>query len=112
MKVTDLNAVRAEVEAQLSDDEWKILEYLTLEKSTLVVMNIYNTNDIVKAFGQDFEDSISVISNNRRISTIYNFHGSYWKTDIDICGYQNLQEDIASILIVLDAAINRMEAFV
>lgn len=112
MKVIDLNAVRAEVEAQLSDDEWKILEYLTFGQSTLVVLNIYNTNDFVKAFGQDIEDSISIISNNRRISAIHGSHASYWKTDTDICEYKNLQEDITSILIVLEAAINRMEAFI
>lgn len=112
MKVTDLNAIKAEVEAQLSDDEWKILEYLTFGQSTLVVLNIYNTNDFVKGFGQDIEESISIISNNRKISAIHGSHASYWKTDIDICGYKDLKEDIKSILIVLDAAINRMEAFI
>lgn len=112
MKVTDLNEIRDEIIDQLSDEEWKILEYLTFDQSILVVLNIYNTNDFVKAFGQDIEDSISIISNNRRISAIHGSHASYWKTDTDICEYNNLQEDIASILIVLEAAINRMEAFV
>ena len=112
MKETDLNAIKAEVEAQLSDDEWKILEYLTLDQATIVVLNIYNTNAFAKAFGQDVEDSISIISNNRRISAIHGSHASYWKSDQDICAYQSLQDYIGEILIVLDAAINRMEAFV
>lgn len=111
MKENDLNAVRTEIESQLDDQDWRILDYLTRDQATLVVCNIYNTNDSAKGFGQDFEDCISIISSRQRISAIASGAHSFYKSETPLCMYQNLADDVHQILIVMEAAIQRMETF-
>lgn len=111
MKQTDLNAVRNEVESQIRDQEWSVLNYLTRDEAVLAVCNVYNVNDWAKGFGQDFRDQISIISSEKRISTIANGSHSYYKSDTPLCQYEDLADDIHQILMVLETAIQRMEAF-
>lgn len=111
MKVTDLNQIRDEAKTQLEDGEWLILNYVQLDVAALMVTNIYLMADQVSGFGQDIRRSISVISNNSRISTIADGTASYYKHDGVICAYEDLEGDIGEILMVLEASIQRMITF-
>lgn len=109
MKETDLNAIHTEIQTQLNENPWKVLEYLSIEDATILVMNIYLTNDSQKGHGQDFINSLSVISSQTRIAVIKGKNSSFFKSDLPLCQYNQLWEDIEQILIVLDASIERME---
>lgn len=109
MKESDLNAVRQEVQDQLLQSNWSILEYVDLDDAIMLVSNIYFTSDRLKGFGQDVEGVISVISSRFRISVIIDEASSFWKDDEPICQYNNLDEDIGEILLCLQAAIERAE---
>lgn len=111
MKFTDLNQIYSEALAQLEGQEWAVLDYLSVENAAWAVSAIYQTNDLDKGFGQDFEGSISIISSRKRISVIANGTSSYYKQDAPLCEYESLPDDIAEILMVLETAIQRMETY-
>lgn len=108
MKETDYNVVRTEALAVIQTDEWQITNYVDDEVASVIVANIYWMADLVSGFGQDIPNIISVISNNSRISVIADGAASFYKHDGNICEYQNLQNDIHEIMIVLETAIQRM----
>lgn len=110
MKVNDLNQILTEATSQLTESEWSILEYVDLRTAAIMVLNIYLTNDILNGFGQDVGGAISVISSRYRIATIANRHHSYYKSEIPICDYEELDVDIHDILFCIQISIDRMES--
>lgn len=110
MKVTDYNEVWQEVETQLQVTEWSILNYVSLDVATMLVVNMYLTGDILKGLSQGIPNSISVISSDDRISVIVDGCASFYKSDGPMCQYEDLSDDIEQILMILDAALVRMEA--
>lgn len=107
-KVTDYNEVLNEVKQQLTDQEWAITEYMTIDNAAVIVANIYMMSDICVGFGQDVGNSVSVISSIRRISVIYDGRCGMFKHHEDLCVYDSLSDDISVILMVLQAAFDRM----
>lgn len=107
-KVTDYNEIMTEVTTQLSENEWSILDYVDEETAKLIVTNIYTSNDVMKGYGQDIRGWISVISSRYYISVIRADEMGMFKSDVPICGYENLSEDIAQILMIMQAAFDRM----
>lgn len=121
MKETDYSVIQQEISSQLLENEWSILEYLESDKCIIAICNIYTTNDLVSGFGQDYkyEDAetssngykkLSIISSAERISIITDSKMSYYKTDLPICGYESLEQDIFNILMVIQAVLDRMES--
>ncbi len=121
MKITDYSVIQNEIQNQLLDQDWSIEEYLNEAAIMLAVANIYTTNDLVSGFGQDFrktdgaggesiEQKISIISNRDRISIILDSHMSYYKSDVPICGYENLEEDIAYIFMIIQLVLDRIDS--
>jgi len=109
MKVSDLNQILTEATSQLMEQEWSILEYVDLSTAAIMVMNIYMMNDILNGFGQDVGGAISVISSTYRIATIANRHHSFYRCDLPICDYEELDVDIHEILLCIQTSIDRME---
>ena len=107
-KVTDYNKVLNEAKQQMADQEWIITEYMSLDNAAIIVANIYMMNDICVGFGQDVDNSVSVISSLRRISVIYDGQCGMFKHHEDLCLYESLSDDIGVILMVLQAAFDRM----
>lgn len=107
-KVTDYNEVLNEVKQQLADQEWAITEYMPTDNAAIVVANIYLMNDLCVGFGQDIDNSVSVISSLRRISVIYDGRCGMFKHHEDLCVYESLSDDISVIMMVLQAAFDRM----
>lgn len=109
MKVTDYNEIKTAVFHYLTENGSQALDYLTIDQCTLAVTMIYLTNDIDYALGQDFIGNLSILSTPHRIAIIFLGHHSFYKTDGDICHYEDLESDISSIVTYLDAALARWE---
>lgn len=107
-KVTDYNEILNEVKQQMTGQEWTITEYMSMDSAAIIVANIYMMNDMCVGFGQDVDNSVSVISSLRRISVIYDGQCGMFKHHEDLCVYESLSDDISVILMVLQAAFDRM----
>lgn len=111
MKVTDLNQVQAMVITQVEQQEWDLLDYVSEEIAVQLIVNIYMMNDQTSGYGQDMNNGFSVISSRQRIAVIYEGHHSSFKHAQPLCMYEDLYADIETILIVMQAAIERMQCY-
>lgn len=109
-KVTDLDVVYNAAYRALYNEGCVVLDYLTIEEAARAMTLIYVTNDMVTGFGQDYTNNIHILSSPTRIAIIYQGHHSYYKTDGNICQYEDLCEDIEAIRVTLDVALARWEA--
>lgn len=121
MKITDYTVIQSEIETQLLEQDWTIEEYLPDTTIVIAVANIYTTADMGTGFGQDFtyttsgmggdvSHKLSIISNNQRISIISEDGMSYYKSDVQICGYEDLTEDIYNIFVIIQTVFDRINA--
>lgn len=119
MKITDYSVIQKEIEQQLLEQDFTIEEYLSETAIVIAVANIYTTGDLVSGFSQDFKYDVSpivpeqykrlsIISTNVRISIILDGEMSYYKSDVPICGYENLTEDIGVILMDIQTVLDRI----
>lgn len=108
-KVTDYSTVATEIDAQLDATAYEIDALLGREIATLCVLNIYMTNDLCTGFGQDFNQRVSIISSRQRISVIVDHHSSNFKDDFPLCQYVDLTDDVHEILMILQAAYDRIQ---
>lgn len=110
MKVLDSTIVLAEIESQMKETGYDIENILGLSVAKIVVLGVYMTNDLTSGYGQDFRDlGFSVISSRNGISVICGACMSMYKDSLPLCGYDNLSEDIASILNAIQAALDRID---
>ena len=121
MKVTNYNEIDAMVRKLLPEKCPDLLEKLGEERSVWCVMAIYLMNDVTSGYGQDFTLShevyhtirrplVSVISSPNKISVIDCYEMSYYTDSYNVCGYENLEEDISSILIWIQTAFDRISS--
>lgn len=121
MKISDYSVIQNAIRNELLSQEWSLSGYLNEAAILLAVANIYTTNDLVSGFGQDFRctvggadeeisQKISIITNRERISIILDSRMSYYKSDVPICGYENLDEDIAYIFMIIQLVLDRIDA--
>lgn len=121
MKETDYNLIASEISTQLDSGSCELPAMIGTDASILCVMGIYLSNDITSGYGQNFNTDagfsgegasgkVSVISSPERISVITLDGMSFYKSDIPICGYESLDEDIANILIIIQAVLDRISA--
>ena len=119
MKITDYSVIQQEIEQQLLEQDFTIEEYLSDTAIVTAVANIYTTGDLITGFSQDFKYDVSpivpgqykrlsIISTNVRISIILDDGFSYYKSDVPICGYENLTEDIGVILMIIQTVLDRI----
>lgn len=110
MKELDSTIVLAEIESQMESTGYDIQNILGLSIAKIVVLGVYMTNDLTSGFGQDFRDlGFSVISSSRGVSVICGGSMGMYKDSFPMCGYENLSEDIAAILIAIQAAIEKAD---
>lgn len=119
MKITDYSVIQQEIEQQLLEQDFTIEDYLSETAIVIAVANIYTTGDLITGFSQDFKYDVSpivpeqykrlsIISTNVRISIILDDGFSYYKSDVPICGYENLTEDIGVILMIIQTVLDRI----
>ena len=121
MKETNYSVIAKEINSQLSDNSYDIVSMIGTEATIICVMGIYLSNDITSGYGQNFntdvgyfgygsDGKVSVISSPERISVITIEGMSYYKSDIPICGYESLDEDITNILILIQTVLDRISS--
>lgn len=121
MKETDFNVIASEIVTQLDSVSCELPALIGHNATILCVMGIYLSNDITSGYGQNFNTDagysgegangkVSVISSPERISVITIDGMSYYKSDIPICGYESLDEDIANILILIQTVLDRISS--
>lgn len=121
MKEHDYNVIREEIAQQIADSGNSLVEWIGVENTIMAVLNIYMSNDITTGFGQDYYvrndeiDSenpikVSVISSPTRISIIIDDQMSYYRENEGVCVYNDLEDDIHEILMLIDAVIARIES--
>ena len=120
-KVTVLEDVIQCIDTQLTNGDYTIDNLLGRERANWCVLAIYQTNDVTRGYGQDWrvyvnendiqrEVKVSVISSPNRISVILDNQMSYYQDNYDVCGYEDLEEDVKSILTMMQAAFDRIES--
>lgn len=109
MKVTDLNQIQAAAAAYIEENGSELLSYLTLEETVDVFVMIYITNDQQCGHGMDFIGNLSIIASRQRIAIIFLGHHSFYKFEAPMCAYNDIDEDMHVIGMVIDAALERWE---
>lgn len=110
MKELDLKVICEEIETQISQKDYNLVDLVGSTLTEMIVMNIYLTNDVLKAHGQNLDEmQLSVISTKRKISVIYAGAMSWMKDYADICTYEDLSEDISNILGCIQVCFDRMD---
>ena len=106
-KILNLTQVNEAAWDMLDGNDMLILDFLTREQAAKLLTALYETNDVASGYAVDFENNISVIASQNRISIIYQGHHSYYKHDGPICEYESLEDDLQEILFVLTTALDR-----
>lgn len=120
-KVTNFQTIADVIYHELALTNYDIETLIGTDCTVWAVMGIYLNNDKTSGFGQDFKVmtlglesnlavKLSVISSRNRISVILEGEMSYYSDNVDLCGYESLEEDIQAILLWIQTAIDRINA--
>lgn len=120
-KVTNFQTIADVIYHELALNNYDIETLIGTDCTVWAIMGIYLNNDKTAGFGQDFKVmtlglesnlavKLSVISSRNRISVILEGEMSYYSDNVDLCGYESLEEDIQAILLWIQTAIDRINA--
>lgn len=120
-KVTNFQTIADVIYHELALTNYDIETLIGTDCTVWAVMGIYLNNDKTSGFGQDFKVmtlglesnlavKLSVISSRNRISVILEGEMSYYSDNVDLCGYESLEEDIQAILLWIQTAIDRINS--
>lgn len=120
-KITDLEVLRYAVVAQLAMQDSHLLSLIGENCAIWCVMGIYLTNDLTSGYGQSFKpqkpsddfgqvDKVSIISYRNGVSVILDSASSKYQDSVDLCGYENLNEDVHAIVMYINTAIERINS--
>lgn len=121
MKSSTYSDIMVIIEEQLDNVAEELRELMGDDNLKAAILNIYMCSDLVYAFGQDYvmQDfsldtgqigRISLISTRYSISLIIGNVSSSFKYDMQICLYVDMEDDIATIILVLNAAFDRLNS--
>lgn len=121
MKSSTYSDIMVIIEEQLDNVAEELRELMGDDNLKAAILNIYMCSDLVYAFGQDYvmQDfsldtgqigRISLISTRYSISLIIGNVSSNFKYDMQICLYVDIEDDIATIILVLNAAFDRLNS--
>lgn len=121
MKETDLNVVLQKAQATIEMDYPGIDVAFGPECAALLITNVYMMNNLTTGYGQDVKVAgmtdekgkplkASLISSTDLISVILPEGASHYRADLPLCGYENLDEDIANICMITQAVLDRIYA--
>lgn len=110
MKEFDLKKIIEEIEIQLDSNDYDLEALIGRSLTIMMVLEIYLTNDIIDAHGQDLKElGVSIITTRYRCSIIIGGQMSWYKVEYPICDYQSLQDDVQSILNLIQVVIDRID---
>lgn len=119
-KVTDLSAIQQAIADMIDEKCPNLVEYIGRDAAIFCVLAIYQTNNLCRGYGQDFDnlagrewiggaEKVSVISFEQGVSVIVDSASSRYQDRFAMCGYENLDEDLTQICICIQAAFDRMQ---
>lgn len=120
-KVTNFQTIADAIYHELALNDYDIETLIGTDCTVWAVMGIYLNNDKTSGYGQDFKSittyvnsnlnvNLSIISSRNRVSVIFDGQMSYYTDNVDLCGYESLEEDIQAILLWIQTAIDRINA--
>lgn len=120
-KVRDLEVLKDAVVSQLAMQDSHLLSLIGEDCAIWCVMGIYLSNDQTSGYGQDYKpqtpsedfgqvNKVSVISFKNGVSVIIDDQSSRYQDNVDLCGYENLNEDVHAIVMYIDTAIERINS--
>ena len=120
-KVKDLEVLKNTIISQVGMLDCYLLDLIGEDCTIWCIMGIYLTNDQTSGYGQDFTpketsdlfgyvEKVSVISVRNGISVIIDGQSSRYQDNVNLCGYNDLNEDIHAIVMYVDTAIERINA--
>lgn len=120
-KVRELVILKDAVISQLAMQNSHLLSLIGEDCAIWCVMGIYLTNDQTSGYGQSFKpqepsedfgqvNMVSIISYRNGVSVIIDNQASKYQDNVDLCGYENLNEDVHAIVMYIDTAIERINA--
>ena len=120
-KVRDLEVLKNTIISQVGMLDCYLLDLIGEDCTIWCVMGIYLFNDQTSAYGQDFTpqepsedfgqvDKVSIISFRNGVSVYIDGRSSRYQDNVDLCGYNDLEEDIHAIVMYVDTAIERINS--
>lgn len=120
-KVRELVILKDAVISQLAMQDSHLLSLIGEDCAIWCVMGIYLTNDQTSGYGQSFKpqepsedfgqvNMVSIISYRNGVSVIIDNQASKYQDNVDLCGYENLNEDVHAIVMYIDTAIERINS--
>lgn len=120
-KVTNFQTIADVIYHELALNNYDIETLIGTDCTVWAVMGIYLNNDKTTGYGQDFlsqeintseviVNKVSVVSSRNRVSVIIGREMSYYTDNVNLCGYESLEEDIQAILLWIQTAIDRINA--
>lgn len=120
-KVTNFQTIADVIYHELALTNYDIETLIGTDCTVWCVMGIYLNNDKTTGYGQDYQslevdaygvpvNKVSVISSRNRVSVLIGRNMSYYTDNVNLCGYEFLEDDIQAILLWIQTAIDRINA--
>ena len=120
-KIRELVILKDAVISQLAMQNSHLLSLIGEDCAIWCVMGIYLTNDQTSGYGQSFKpqepsedfgqvNMVSIISYRNGVSVIIDNQASKYQDNVDLCGYENLNEDVHAIVMYINTAIERINS--
>ena len=108
MKIENLTELYDTIQLVIDSTYPTIIDYMSPQMLTYVIMNIYLNNDTSKAVTNHVNNSMTIIASEMRVSVIWDDHSTNYRCRIPLCLYENLSDDIINILSCIDICIDRL----
>ena len=108
MKIEDLTKLYDTIQLVIDSTQPTIIDYMTTQMLTYVIMNIYLNNDSSKAVTNHVNNSMTIIASECRVSVIWYEQSTNFRIRVPLCLYEDLVDDISNILSCIDICIDRL----
>jgi hypothetical protein len=108
MKIENLTELYDTIQMVIDNTQPTIIDYMTPQMLTYVIMNIYLNNDTSKSVTNHVNNSMTIIASEKSISVIWDDHSTNYRIRVPLCLYENLSDDIGNILSCIDICIDRL----
>lgn len=108
MKIENLTELYDTIQLVIDSNHPTIIDYMSPQMLTYVIMNIYLNNDTSKAVTNHVNNSMTIIASECRISVIWDEQSTNFRIRFPLCLYENLIVDITNILSCIDICIDRL----
>ena len=108
MKIENLTELYETIQLAIDNFQPTIIDYMSPQMLTYVIMNIYLNNDTSKAVTNHVNNSMTIIASTSRVSVIWDDHSTNFRVRVPLCLYESLSDDIGNILACIEICICRL----